>query len=97
MPGKPQTAEQRCTATSKRTGARCQAWAVRGVRVCYHHGGRSLVGTENPAWRDGSRSRLTSILSGTDLASFEQAINDPAWIEMREEMAYLRQLLRRGG
>lgn len=89
MPGKPPPDKQ-CAATSKRTGVRCRAWAVRSSRVCYHHGGRSLAGPQNPAWRDGARSKLTSVLTGTNLASFEEALNDPAYVEMREQMAYLR-------
>lgn len=30
----------RCTATSKRTGQRCQSPAMRGWTVCRHHGAR---------------------------------------------------------
>lgn len=92
MPGKPPPTQQ-CAATSKRSGERCQAWAVRGSDVCYHHGGRSLAGPENPAWRGGSRSKLTNILQGTTLESFEDAINDPAYMELREQMALLRAML----
>lgn len=29
---------QQCTATSKRTGERCKAWAIRGARTCRMHG-----------------------------------------------------------
>ena len=29
-----------CQAKSKRTGKRCRAFAMRGMRVCYHHGGK---------------------------------------------------------
>jgi hypothetical protein len=31
--------QQRCTARSKQTGARCKAWSLPGERVCRHHGG----------------------------------------------------------
>jgi hypothetical protein len=91
MPGKP-SPDKQCAATSKRSGERCEAWAVRGSHVCYHHGGRSLVGPANPAWRDGRRSKLTSVLTGTDLETFEEVLADSAYIEMREQMAYLKVL-----
>jgi hypothetical protein len=32
------TTSQQCTATSKRTGERCRAWALRGARTCRVHG-----------------------------------------------------------
>lgn len=32
-------APTRCTATAKRTGEQCQAWAIRGAKVCRVHGG----------------------------------------------------------
>jgi hypothetical protein len=33
--------DRRCTATSKRTGERCGAWAVPGANVCKWHGAKS--------------------------------------------------------
>lgn len=32
------TTAQQCTATSKRTGLRCRAWALKGARTCRMHG-----------------------------------------------------------
>ena len=46
-----------CTATSKRTKLRCQAPAVSGRTVCYHHGGASLVGAANPQFKHGRHSK----------------------------------------
>jgi hypothetical protein len=45
----------RCTATSKRTGQRCQAAAVTGWTVCRFHGARGggPKGERNGAYRDG--------------------------------------------
>ena len=45
----------RCTATSKRTGQRCKAPAVRGWNVCRFHGARGGApnGEANGAWKHG--------------------------------------------
>jgi hypothetical protein len=40
-----------CSATSKRTKRACQARAMRGRKVCYHHGGRS----RGPKTEDGRK------------------------------------------
>jgi len=31
---------KQCKAKSKRTGKRCQAYAMKNMSVCYHHGGK---------------------------------------------------------
>lgn len=31
--------DDQCTATSRQTGERCKAWAVKGTTICRHHGG----------------------------------------------------------
>ncbi|MEI6242924.1 MAG: hypothetical protein WCP39_05925 [Chlamydiota bacterium] len=31
---------EQCQAKSKRTKNQCQCYAMKGMRVCYHHGGR---------------------------------------------------------
>ena len=48
----------RCTATSKRTGQRCKAPAVRGWNVCRFHGARGGApkGKDNGAWKHGHYS-----------------------------------------
>ena len=45
----------RCTATSKRTGQRCRAPAVRGWHVCRSHGARGGApkGPRNGAYKHG--------------------------------------------
>ena len=62
----------KCCATSKRTGGRCKAPAVRGWRVCRMHGagGGQPAGKEHPNYRHGLRTkqmeevrRLASFLS----------------------------------
>ena len=48
----------RCAATSKRTGERCKAPAVRGWNVCRFHGARGGApkGKANGAWKHGHYS-----------------------------------------
>jgi hypothetical protein len=50
-----------CTATSKRTKKPCRARAMRGVNVCYHHGGRSLRGFAHPNYKHGFYCKQRSI------------------------------------
>lgn len=52
-------AAPRCTATSKRSGQRCKAPAVRGWTVCRMHGARGGhgPGQANPAYKHGMRSQ----------------------------------------
>jgi hypothetical protein len=93
MPGKSPTAEQQCTATSKRTGERCAAWAMRGKEVCYHHGGKSPVGAGSPHFRDGARSKAGAIFTGDALEHYEVARTDDRYLELREDLAVLDTLL----
>ena len=51
-----------CTATSKRTKQPCRARAMRGMTVCYHHGGCSLWGMAHPNFKHGFYSRKPFIL-----------------------------------
>jgi hypothetical protein len=89
MPGKPPTAEHQCTATSKRNGERCEAWAMRGKEVCYHHGGKSPVGAGSPHFRDGARSKAGAIFTGDALEHYEVARTDDRYLELREDLAVL--------
>jgi hypothetical protein len=93
MPGKPPTAEQQCTATSKRNGERCEAWAMRSKEVCYHHGGKSPVGAGSPHFKDGTRSKTGAIFTGDALKHYEVARTDDRYLELREDLAVLDTLL----
>src|SRR5438045_520146 len=42
-----------CTAHSKRTHQLCRARAMRGMNVCYHHGGKSRRGIVHPNYKHG--------------------------------------------
>ena len=54
-------AAARCTATAKATGAKCNAPAVKGWRVCRSHGARGGAppGKQHPNYRHGLRTRET--------------------------------------
>ncbi len=86
MPGKPPP-ERQCTGDSKRRpGERCEAWAMKGKDVCYHHGGKSPTGAGSPHFRHGRRSKdLPARLS----ERYEEALSDSAYIELRDEVALL--------
>lgn len=92
MPGKPPP-EFQCTGKSKRTHERCEAWRMKGKEVCYHHGGRSLSGPGSPRWKDGTRSKYTAIFAGDALEHYEAARDNPRYIELREEIAFLDTLI----
>ena len=55
----PMHASPRCCATSKRSGLRCNAPAVRGYRVCRMHGARGGApkGTANGSFKHGLRTK----------------------------------------
>lgn len=92
MAGKPPAQEQ-CTATSKRTGERCEAWKMKGKEVCYHHGGKSPLGAGSATFKDGSRSKFRAIFSGEALEHYERARDDPRYVELREEIALIETLI----
>ena len=60
---------------------------------CRMHGGKALIGVANPNFRDGNRSRFSSVLTGTALSRFEDALDNPAHIELREHKALLDMML----
>ena len=60
---------------------------------CRMHGGVPQIGVSNPNFRDGNRSRFSSVLTGTALSRFEDALDDPAHIELREHKALLDMML----
>ena len=74
----------KCTATSKRTGEPCGANATPGFEVCKWHGGKSLVGPANPAWKGG---RYSKVVPSSLRASYEAALHDPELLSLREDMA----------
>ncbi len=92
MPGKP-SPENQCAATSKRTGERCEAWAMTGKEVCYHHGGKSPIAAGSASFKDGSHSKYRTLFSGNALEHYRRASDDPCYIELREEILLLDALI----
>ena len=77
---------RQCNATSKRTGEACKARAVNGSTKCYHHGGKTPSGIASPNLKHGRYSRyLPARLSG----QYEASKNDPALLELREDIALI--------
>ncbi len=72
-----------CTATSKRTGARCGPQAVTGRATCRHHGGRSPRGLAHPRTKSGRYSKDLP----TRLAErYREAAADPDLLALRDEI-----------
>lgn len=65
----------RCTAKSKRSGAGCQAPAVRGWNVCRMHGARGGApsGAANGRWRHGNRTKANEAMRRALSALMTQA------------------------
>ena len=83
------TDDHRCTAMSKQTKERCQAWAIKGTRVCRRHGGRSPrgAGTGRPVLH-GAYSKYSLHL--TEAIEIIEGMNQP---ELADEIALTRALL----
>lgn len=76
----------KCTATSKRTGKRCGANAVKGRTVCYHHGGRTPRGADLPQTKTG---RWSKDLPTRLAAKYHEALKDAKLLELRDELAII--------
>lgn len=70
---------KKCTAKSKRTGERCNANAVDGKEVCYHHGGKS---TGHGTLKHGRYSKFLPSQLGEHYAA---AISDPDLLSLKGE------------
>jgi hypothetical protein len=85
MPGKPPP-ENQCTSTSRRTGERCEAWAVSDRSVCYHHGGKSPRGIASAQFDHGRYSKsVPARLS----SSYEEVLADARRLELADELAVI--------
>src|SRR5215208_3066335 len=83
MPGKPPP-EKQCTARSRRTGQRCEAWRVKGSAVCYHHGGVTPRGVEAGAFRHG---RYSKSLPDQLTSTYREVLADQQRHDLRDELA----------
>ena len=75
-----------CTATSKRSGVRCERQAMRGQAVCYMHGGKSLRGPQAPSFSTGRHSRY---MPERLLERYRAAAQDTDLLSLREDLALL--------
>lgn len=91
------TCRVHCNANLKNPGdspfGRCAKIPETVTLRCRIHGGVPQIGVSNPNFRHGGRSRYSSVLTGTNLGRFEDALSDPAHIEMREQLALLDMML----
>jgi hypothetical protein len=77
---------KQCKAKSKRTGERCKARAVRGMDVCYHHGGATPKGLASPNLKTG---RYSKHLPQRLTERYEAALEDAELITLRDDIALL--------
>lgn len=73
---------RRCKAKNRR-GERCGRYASPGFQVCVNHGGHSLVGEANPAFKHGRYSRLKP--RGLK-ERFERLQQDPELMSLRSDI-----------
>lgn len=73
----------KCTATNKRTGQRCNNWAVTGSKVCRMHGGKSLVGPVAPTFTHG---RYSKYIPHNLMATYEEGVSDADFLALRDEI-----------
>lgn len=72
-----------CKAKSKQSGERCKRHAHPGFEVCVIHGGKSLVGPANPAYKHGKYSTL---VPPRMLEHYNQSVHDPDLLAMRDQI-----------
>lgn len=85
-PGRYKDGKLLCHCVSKRTGKPCEAFAVKGREVCYHHGGRTPRGIDHPSTKTGKYSKsLPARLFGL----FSTAVEDPDLVTVYNEIALL--------
>ena len=70
-----------------RTGGICKRTPTEGRNRCNLHGGKSLRGMQSPHFVTG---RYSKDVFGHLVARYEQAVNDPELLAMRDEIALLQ-------
>lgn len=90
MPRAPKGVVSKRCKQIKRDGHQCQRWANHGSEYCHTHGfrerGAFKPGPLNPRWKSGKYSRC---LPQRLLATYSELLNDPEYLEQREEIALL--------
>lgn len=73
-----------CTAKAKHTQERCRDSAMRGKKVCWHHGGKSLSGMASPSYKTGKYSKVLPVrLQQT----YEEARANPRLLSLTDDIA----------
>lgn len=75
---------RKCTKHSKRKQQRCNANAMTGKDVCYHHGGRSLSGSANGNYRGGRYSKILPIRLQK---RYEEARTNPRLLSLTDDIS----------
>ena len=74
----------KCKAKAKRTGKRCNRWAMKGKEVCYVHGGPTPGGIASPHFKHGKYSKE---LPDRLIADYQKSINDPEILALTSEIS----------
>lgn len=83
-------------ASVKKNGERCKNIAVTGRDFCMHHGGKTLTGVDNPAFKTGlwsKQRRRFSQVAPTLLTRIDELREDPDLFSLRDDAAYLTALM----
>ena len=79
---------KQCKAKSKRSQRRCENPAMKGMEVCYYHGGKSKRGLDHPRYKTGMDSKYNK--APKDLQErYEKALQDPELLSMSHEVAII--------
>lgn len=78
--------EKRCKAKSKSTGGQCKLPPVAGREVCRIHGGATPRGIASSGFKHG---RYSKSMPSRMLADYEAALEDPALLSTRNDIAVL--------
>jgi hypothetical protein len=73
----------RCGA-KRRAGGTCGQWPIKGRTRCRLHGGKTLMGPASGTYKHGRHSKF---LPARLAAAYQDAMDDPKLIELRQEIA----------
>jgi hypothetical protein len=76
----------RCQAWAVTAGSQCNVPPVKGRHHCRKHGGKSLLGHANPAFKTGKYSK---VLPARMLSSYQASLRDPDLLDMNNDIALL--------
>lgn len=81
---------RRCKGKSRNTGERCRRPAMRGSNYCQWHGGRIKAAMKKGAGHNRFvNGKYSSLLPDNLRATYEDGLEDPRLLELREEIALI--------